>query len=81
MSRKFFIDLSLVLQHFSDYDGSLLPSHLLYLPTPNLILRHIGHLEHHAGVLKIRTDSVHLLDYLIDAMALQKFFLHQMKDG
>ena len=81
ISSEFLIDLGLKLDHFSDYNCSLLRTHLLNLFTFDLILGHICDLQHHARILQIWTYGVHFSHDLIDSSARQKLFLHQVKNS
>ena len=77
---KLFINFGLEFLHLFDNYRILLSAHLLYLRTLYLVLGHVCYLEHHAWILQVRANRVHLLHYLVNALALKQFFLHQMED-
>ena len=79
--HKPFVDFSLQTVHFGDDYLALFSSHLFDLLTLYLVLGHVGDLEHHAWVLKVRAYGVHFLIDLHYAVALEQFFLHQMENG
>ena len=46
----------------------------------NLVLRHICYLKHEACILKEARNGIHLAIELLNVLALQQIFLHDMKN-
>ena len=67
--------------HIGDYFQALFYSHLFDRLALYLVLGHVGDLEHDARVLNVRADRVHFLYNLVDAIALEQLFLHNMENG
>ena len=76
---KLFVDFGLKSLHLFDNYSMLLSAHLFDLRALYLVLGHVCYLEHHARILQVRANGIHLLHYLVNALALQQFFLHQME--
>ena len=68
---KPFVDFGLEFLHLLDNDSMLLSAHLFDLRALYLVLGHVCNLEHHAWILQVRANGIHLLHYLVNALALQ----------
>ena len=76
MLRELLIHLGLISDHFFDDEAALLLPHGEDRSGLDLVLRHVGDLQHQVRILQILADCPHLGHDLVDSIRLKKLFLH-----